>query len=67
MEVDDDDNSQRPPLDLTALERELDEKYKASLLCARTYLTSHTDTPIDPTIILRHFHSMFSSRTCSTL
>jgi len=66
MDVDD-ESSQRPPLDLTALEQELDEKYKASLSDARTYLTNHADIPIDLTIILRRSHFMFSSKTSSTL
>jgi hypothetical protein len=69
MDVDDEDDgdSQRPPFDLAALERELNEKYKASLFHAITYLTSHSGIQIDPTIILKHSHSMFSSKTSSIL
>ena len=67
MDIDDEDDSQRPPFDLAALERELDEKYKANLFHAITYLTSHSGIQIDPTTILKHFHSMSSSKTSSTL
>jgi hypothetical protein len=65
MDDDDDGDSQRPPVDPAALERELDEKYKANLSCAITYLTSHADTPIGPTIILKHSPFMFSFKTSS--
>jgi hypothetical protein len=67
MDIDDEDDSQRPPFDPAALERELNEKYKANLFHAITYLTSHSGIQIDPTIILKHSHSMFSSKTSSIL
>ena len=69
MDIDDEDDgdSQRPPFDPAALERELNEKYKAYLFHTVTYLTSHSGIQIGPTIILKHFHSMFSSKTSSIL
>jgi hypothetical protein len=70
MDIDDEDDvdSQRPPFDPAALERELNQKYKKqNLFHAITLLTSHLGIQIDPTTILKHFHSMSSSKTSSTL
>ena len=67
MDVDDDDASQRPPpVDLAALERELDKKYLGDLSFPTNCLTSHADIPIDPEIIPKPFHFMFSSKASST-
>ena len=65
MDIDEDDNSQRPLEDPAALERELDDKYESNPSRAITYLTSPADTPIDLTIVLRRSHSMLSFKTSS--
>jgi hypothetical protein len=65
MDVDDEEESQRPPVDPAALNRELDEKYNANLSRVIAYLTSHADIPTDLIIILKRSHFVFSFKTCS--
>jgi hypothetical protein len=70
MDIDDEDDvdSQRPPFDPAALERELNEKYKAHPSFMQLLpLTGHSGIRIDPAIILKRFHSMFFSKTSSIL